>query len=387
MTTSQMQETTWIAEQTLPLWEDSVPHVLGSGDMHEPQMSVHLPTAELANGCAVIVNPGGGYRILASDHEGLQVARWLNRHGIAAFVLRYRVGPDYPTSISLLDGQRAVRLIRSRAATLNIDVDRIGMLGFSAGGHLALAVATSGDDGNAQAPDAIDRYSCRINFAVPVYAVSNGAKRGRKADEYTPTDEWVNPQTPPCFIVHTHEDTIVPASQATLIYEALLRAGVKAELHIFNDGEHGVGLAAGDPDVAEWPKMLRRWLRRRGFFSAQARIAVSGSLTCADAPLGLAWLTLIPEDPQNPPARVLVHGRQGGAFAITADAGPMPGIHEVQIRWISQQSSYDASGKYSIEHSLTCIRSVEIMPNQPLNIRLQPEDFSPSESISEGTGS
>ena len=101
---------------------------------------MHLPAEELANGCAVIVNPGGGYRILASDHEGLQVARWLNGCGIAAFVLRYRVGPDYATSVSLLDGQRAVRLVRSRAVSFNIDANRIGMLGFSAGGHLALAV-------------------------------------------------------------------------------------------------------------------------------------------------------------------------------------------------------------------------------------------------------
>ena len=308
----------------------------------------------------------------------------MNRHGIAAFVLRYRVGPDYPTSISLLDGQRAVRLIRSRAATFNIDVDRIGMLGFSAGGHLALAVATTGDDGNAQALDPIDQHSCRINFAVPVYAVSNGAKRGRKADEYTPTDEWVDTHTPPCFIVHTHDDAIVPASQATLIYEALLRAGVKAELHIFNDGEHGVGLAVGDPDVGEWPQMLWRWLRRRGLLSARRRIALNGSLTCAGAPLGLAWLTLIPEDIQSPPARLFLHGRRDGAFVIAEDQGPMPGPHEVQIRWISRQASYDASGKYSMEQSLICFRNAVIAPDQPLDIRLRPEDFVPSNTIKNG---
>tara|TARA_B100000902_G_scaffold364264_1_gene384084 strand:+ start:437 stop:1600 length:1164 start_codon:yes stop_codon:yes gene_type:complete len=378
MSTLQMQETTWVAEYTLPLWEGAVPHAMGSGELHVPQLSVHLPPAGLANGCAMIINPGGGYRSLASDHEGLQVARWLNQRGIAAFVLRYRVGPEYPTSVSLLDGQRAVRLIRSRAAMFNIDLDRIGMLGFSAGGHLALAVATAGDDGNAQALDPIDQNSCRINFAVPVYAVSNGAKRGRKADEYTPTDEWVDAQTPPCFIVHTHDDGIVPASQATLIYEALLRVGVNAELHIFNDGEHGVGLAVGDPDVGEWPQMLWRWLRRRDLLSGQRRIALTGSLTCAGAPLGLAWLTLIPEDAHNPPARLLLHGRQDGAFVIAEDQGPMPGPHEVQIRWISRQASYDASGKYSMEQSLICVRNAVVAPDQPLDIRLQPQDFSPS---------
>ena len=183
MSLTEMPERIWVAENTLPLWVGSAPHALGTGPLHEPQLSIHLPPDELANGCAVIVNPGGGYRILASDHEGLQVARWLNQRGIAAFVLRYRVGPDYPTSISLMDGQRAVRLIRSRAESFNIDADRIGMLGFSAGGHLALAVATTGDDGQAQARDPIDRYGSRINFSIPVYAVSNGARRGRKADE------------------------------------------------------------------------------------------------------------------------------------------------------------------------------------------------------------
>ena len=126
MSTSKMQETTSVAEYTLPLWEDTAPQALGSGELHVPQLNVHLAPTGLANGCAVIINPGGGYRSLASDHEGLQVARWLNQRGITAFVLRYRVGPNYSTSVSLLDGQRAVRLIRSRAATFNIDVDRWG---------------------------------------------------------------------------------------------------------------------------------------------------------------------------------------------------------------------------------------------------------------------
>ena len=157
---------------SMPLWADGAPEALGAGQLHE---LTHCATTcrGVGQGCAVIVNPGGGYRILASDHEGLQVARWLNGCGIAAFVLRYRVGPDYATSVSLLDGQRAVRLVRSRAASFNIDANRIGMLGFSAGGHLALAVATNGDDGDAQAPDPIDRCSSR-EFSIPVYAVSNG---------------------------------------------------------------------------------------------------------------------------------------------------------------------------------------------------------------------
>ena len=124
-----------------------------------------------------------------------------------------------------------------------------------------------------------------------------------------------------------------------------------------------MGLAAGDPDVGAWPELLWRWLRRRGLLSAQLRIALQGTMTCAGAPLGMAWLTLIPEDLRNPSARLLLHGRQGGDFAIPEAQGPMPGAHELQIHWISQQGHYDASGKYSLEQRLVCIRQVQIQPD------------------------
>jgi acetyl esterase/lipase len=142
MSNSNTSDQTWQPDHVLALWPTTAPQAQGTGVLHEPQLTVHLPPPALSNGCGIIVNPGGGYRILASDHEGLQVARWLNQYGIAAFVLRYRVGPTYPTSVSLLDAQRAVRLVRSRAVEFALDVHRIGMLGFSAGGHLALAAAT-----------------------------------------------------------------------------------------------------------------------------------------------------------------------------------------------------------------------------------------------------
>lgn len=367
---------TWEPEHVLPLWQQRAPEATGSGALHQPQLTVHLPKPALANGCAVIVNPGGGYRILESDHEGLQVARWLNQHGIAAFVLRYRLGPTYPTSVSLLDAQRAIRVVRSRAAEFAISQDRIGMLGFSAGGHLALAAATRSDGGDAVALDPVERYGSELNFVVPVYAVSNGAKRGRKADEYTPTDEWVSAATPPCFLVHTHEDSIVPATQATLFYDALLRQGVAAELHIFNDGEHGVGLAPGDPDVAHWPKLLLGWLRRRGFFTVQNRCSVSGSVLCAEQPLGMAWLTLLPEHMQHPVARTILHQRDGGDFAIPVEQGPIPGRHRLQIHWVSERANYDASGQYSMENSRLYQQEIDLRAGERLTLRLVPEDFS-----------
>ena len=228
------------------LWPDGAPEAAGDEAIDRPALTVHLPDPGNANGAGIIVNPGGGYRVLASDHEGLQVARWLNRAGIAAFVLRYRVGPKYHSDVSLLDGLRAVRYVRAHAAAWGVAPHRLGMLGFSAGGHLAAAVGTRYDAGQPDNADPVERENSRPDFVVPVYAVINGPVRGRKADEYTPADERVTADTPPAFIVHTHEDTIVSAEQSLLLYKALLDAGVEAELHVFGFGEHGLGLGVGD---------------------------------------------------------------------------------------------------------------------------------------------
>ena len=183
------------------LWPNGAPSALGTGTIDTPALTCHV--AEAGNGCGIVVCPGGGYRVLASDHEGLQVAKALNRIGITAFVLRYRVGTRYGTDISLLDGLRAVRFVRHHAEEWGIN--RVGILGFSAGGHLAVSVGTYVDEGKQEVSDSIDRESCRPDFLVPIYAVTNGIKRGRKADEYTPADTNVNANTPPTFLVHTHD--------------------------------------------------------------------------------------------------------------------------------------------------------------------------------------
>lgn len=329
------------------LWPRGAPQARGDGAQDRPALTIHLPEAR-ANGCGVIVNPGGGYRTLASDHEGQQVARWLNRCGIAAFLLRYRVGPEYHSDASLLDGLRAMRWVRSQAADFGLDEGRIGMLGFSAGGHLAAAVGTRWDDGAPNHEDAVERASSRPDFLVLAYAVTNGPVRGRKADEYTPVDDRVTAKTPPAFIVHTHEDAIVSPEQSVLFYNALLCAGVPAELHVFGHGEHGVGLAPGDPDVNEWPKLLHRWLRRRGFLTSKPRVALSGRVTLDGAPPGHAWLTFMPEDGEAPIARVRVYSDADGAFEIAAPAGPTLGRHTVILRHISERPRYDASGAITL---------------------------------------
>ena len=350
------------------LWQQRAPQATGDGLLDQPMMSIHLP--EAGNGCGVLVCPGGGYRTLASDHEGLQVAKWLNRTGIAAFVLRYRLGPTYHSSVSLLDAQRALRTLRSRAREFSISPDRIGMLGFSAGGHLSCGAATGWDQGQADHQDPIERQSCRPDFIVPVYAVTNGKRRGRKADEYLAVDEAVTSTTPPAFIVTTHEDSIVPANQSTLFYDAMLAAGAAAELHIFNDGDHGLGLMPGDPDAGQWTGLLARWLRRRGFLTDAPRLDVTGTLLIDGAPPGMAWITLLPETSDQPLARVRINRAGEGRFEIPANVGPTAGWHELQVHHVSNQYPHVGTGVFTQPDARVYRKRVYLDAEKPLLLHL-----------------
>lgn len=364
-----------ITHEALSLWPDAAPMSEGSDMIDQPILTVHRPDPKNCLGVACIVAPGGGYRILASDHEGLQVAKWLNRRGITAFVLRYRIAPKYHSSVSLLDGLRAVRCVRYLSTDFQIDRDRIGMLGFSAGGHLTVAVGTGWDNGDDQSDDPIDRVSSRPDFLVPVYAVTNGEKRGKKADEYTSTDTLVNDSTPPTFLVHTHEDSVVPASQSTLFYDALLRHKVPAELHIFNKGDHGLGLLAGDPDGALWGELLIRWLRRHKFLTGKKRISLSGTITLAGEALGMVWVTLIPEDTDHPIARARVQSDSAGRFLIPESEGPIPGPYIIRVIHESNLTSYSATGIYTLEDARVYETAKEIIEGEALALDLAQEDF------------
>ena len=355
---------------SIELWPDGAPAAVGDLDIDRPRLTIHLPESVPATGAGVIVNPGGGYRKLASDHEGLQVARWLNRRGIAAFVLRYRLGERYHSDVSLLDGLRAVRLVRHRAAEFGIAENRIGMLGFSAGGHLAVAVGTRWDAGDPEAVEPIERKSSRPDFLVPVYAVTNGIRRGRKADEYTPADVRVNESTPPTFLVHTHEDGIVPASQSTLFYDALLAAGVQAELHIYGFGEHGTGLSPGDPDFREWPVLLVNWLRRCGFMTRRARQPVIGRVTLDGEAMGMAWVTFCPLDDNAPLARARASHNEAGEFSIPASHGIVPGKHRVVVHHVSEQFQGWSTGAYTLDDAVRYDAGVLEIGDEALSINV-----------------
>jgi acetyl esterase/lipase len=265
--------------QTIRLWAGAAPGALGTDDSDIPSLTVFLPRDVRPNTPAVIIAPGGGYVRLAANHEGRQVASFLNSLGLAAFVLRYRLGPRYHHPIELGDAQRAIRLLRAHAADWMLDPSRIGILGFSAGGHLAMTASTRGDGGQAGASDPVDRASSRPDFTVlgyPVISLSQpwthqGSKTALLGNNPDPAlvarlsgEQAVTANTPPTFLFHTNSDTAVPAENSVHYYLALRRAGVPAEMHIFERGPHGVGLANDDPALSEWSTLLANWLRGRG---------------------------------------------------------------------------------------------------------------------------
>jgi acetyl esterase/lipase len=265
--------------QTLLLWQGRAPGALGDEDRDKPAITVYMPPNTTGPMTAVIIAPGGSYRSLSMNNEGRSPANYFNSHGIAAFVLRYRLGPQYHHPIELGDAQRAIRTVRARAAEWHIAPDRIGIMGFSAGGHLASSASTHFDAGNASADDPIDRASSRPDFAVLVYPVislvepwthqlSKTNLLGESPDpalaRSLSSETQVTPTTPPTFIFHTTTDATVPVENAVAYYLALRKAGVSAELHVFKEGRHGIGLAMQDPVLSEWPKLLSNWLRLSG---------------------------------------------------------------------------------------------------------------------------
>jgi acetyl esterase/lipase len=266
------------APVTMPLWEGKAPGALGDADADRPTITWYAPDSDRKPHTAVIVIPGGSYGFLANNHEGRQVANWLNAIGITAFVLKYRLGPRYHHPIELGDAQRAIRMVRARAKDFAVAPDKIGVLGFSAGGHLASTTETHFDAGNPQAADPIDRASSRPDFAVLAYPVISlladythqGSKRNLLGDNPQPElvrelsgELNVTPQTPPTFLFSTSTDGAVPPENSVAFYLALHKAGVPAELHIFENAPHGVGLDLADPAVGEWSNLLLHWLRAR----------------------------------------------------------------------------------------------------------------------------
>lgn len=266
----------------IPLWKNGAPGMPATKPQDEPVLYLTRPTASPTK-TAVIILPGGGYGHLAISYEGHDVADWFNSLGVTAFVLKYRMhatGHMHP--IPMMDGQRAIRTVRARAAEWNIDPSQIGVLGFSAGGHLASTLATHFDKGNPDSSDTIERVSSRPDFLILCYPVISleartshfGSKDNLLGKSPDPklvhnlsNETQVTSQTPPTFIFQTSEDTSVPAENSVSFYLALHAAKVPVEMHIFQNGKHGLGLAKTVPGTSEWPKLCEQWMKVRGLLN------------------------------------------------------------------------------------------------------------------------
>jgi acetyl esterase/lipase len=260
----------------IPLWEKNVPHFDPQIAQESPHLIPYLLKKKQPKAC-IIVCPGGGYGGLA-PHEDEPIARWLNFAGVSSFVLHYRVLP-YHHPAPLLDAQRAIRLVRSRALEFGVDPRRIGILGFSAGGHLASSAGTHYDTGSPQAEDPINRVGCRPDALVLCYPVITfgdhrhdgsrtallGERPTQEMIDLFSNEKQVTSDTPTSFLFHTANDEAVPVENSLLFAAALSRCQVPYDLHVFTDGPHGVGLAQGDPFLSPWTKLCETWLRKIGF--------------------------------------------------------------------------------------------------------------------------
>ena len=269
------------AQDSFPLWPDGAPGALGNSSNDVPTLTLFLPPAEKVTGAAVVVCPGGGYGGLA-NHEGADYALFLNQQGITAFVLKYRLGSHgYRHPRMLEDAQRAIRLVRARAAEWKLDPRRVGIMGSSAGGHLASTAATHFAAGKSDAADAAERQSSRPDLGILCYPVitmgtntHQGSKNNLLGKEPSPelvellsNEKQVTKETPPCFLWHTAEDQAVKVENSLDFAAALQRNGVPFDLHVYQKGRHGIGLADKPPfnSPHPWARDLVFWLKEQGF--------------------------------------------------------------------------------------------------------------------------
>jgi acetyl esterase/lipase len=264
------------AAESQLLWPEGAPGAKGNAPADKPAITVHLPPAEKANGAAVVICPGGGYGALMMSYEGHDIAKWLNEQGVAGIVLQYRIRP-YQHPSPLLDAKRALRITRAHAAEWKIDPKRIGIMGFSAGGHVASTLGTHFDAGDANATDPIERVDCRPDFMVLVYplilmnekthAGSRQNLLGKNPSsaemDYVSNEKQVTANTPPAFLVHSKLDKVVPVEHSAAFHEALKAHGVASEFLELPAGDHGLGCGKGAL-WAEWEAKCLEWMKAGG---------------------------------------------------------------------------------------------------------------------------
>jgi acetyl esterase/lipase len=278
------EDNAFLGIQTIRLWPGDAPQAKGKACEDTPTLTILDPQPGHENGSAVVVLPGGAYMGLAGNLEGRQIADWFAARGFRTFILSYRLPHNgYLLPIPLLDARRAIQTVRARARDYFIAPNRIVLIGFSAGGHLAALAATQFIPGNPDADDPIERASSRPDYLVLGYpwlgAISSDTSHLSYCKEFNLMDQceelrtkyspdlFVTRDTPPTFWFHTFNDETVPVEQGLRFYEALVKAGVPSEAHIFANGSHGVGLGKGDAALDQWPNLLEIWLRAQGLLT------------------------------------------------------------------------------------------------------------------------
>jgi acetyl esterase/lipase len=280
--------------QEIALWPNGAPGAKGTAAADKPTITPYPATVK-PNGAAVVIFPGGGYSGLAMDHEGMQPALWLNTKGVSAFVVRYRLGSaGYRHPIEMGDGQRAIRWVRANAAKYGIDPKRVGVLGFSAGGHMASTVSTHYDDGDPKAADSIDRQGCRPDFSILGYPVITmdasfthmgsrtnllGTNPSQALVDSLSNEKQVTSRTPPAFLFHSTDDNVVPIRNSYAYRDSCRKRGVAVEMKVYDHGGHGYGMADGkggaptDSVLNTWPGLAAKWMEAHGFFAKATALA------------------------------------------------------------------------------------------------------------------
>ena len=308
------------------LWPNGAPGATGTSDEDKPAIIPFLPEAAKRNGAAVLVVPGGGFTIRAVDHEGVLVAQWLRRHGITAFLLRYRLQPLYTRVDWVNDGQRAIQYIRSHSSEYQISTNRVGAIGFSAGANLIVDMVLNAVAGKADATDPLDRQATKPDFMILAY----GAMRLPST-----VDSATLAKVPPTFMYGTAEDRGSLSGMVEL-YGHLFQAGVPVETHFFRNGVHGSGFAMGDPVLGEWPSLMHNWLAAGGFLIHKPQVPLSGLVRLDDKPLLKGMVILTPLDQPGAPPVVVYMNNTGtgelGRFVVPRSQGPVEGKYRVEVR-------------------------------------------------------
>jgi acetyl esterase/lipase len=307
------------------LWPNGAPGATGFSDEDKPAVIPFIPEPGKRNGAAVLVVPGGGFTIRAVDHEGVLVAQWLKDHGIAAFLLRYRLRPLYNRNDWVNDGQRAMQFIRAHADEYHLSANRVGAIGFSAGANLIADMSLNTVAGKSNAVDPLDRISSKPDFIILGY----GAMR------IPDTDSIAIANLPPTFMYGTVEDR---GSQSGMLemYTRLYNAGAPVEAHFFRNGIHGTGFALGDPVLGQWTTLLHNWMKVGGFLTDKPQVSLSGVVKLNGSPLIKGMVIMTPlENKEMPPVVVYITNTgtgELGRFHVPQNQGPVEGKYRVEVR-------------------------------------------------------